>query len=42
MLCLIAKLFIVSTRDINAGEEIFYSYGFNYWRGRISMVNENY
>ena len=29
------KLFVVSTRDIKAGEEIFYSYGYDYWRGRV-------
>ena len=32
------KVFILSNRLINAGEEIFYSYGWKYWRSRIRIA----
>ena len=34
------KIFIVSKRDIKAGEEIFYSYSWQYWRPRVTLLHE--
>jgi len=35
------KVFLVSTRQIKAGEEIFLSYGFGYWKGYYDYYDEN-
>ena len=34
-------MFIVSKRDINAGEEIFYSYSWQYWKPRVKVLHED-
>ena len=35
------KVFIISSREILAGEEIFYSYGWQYWNTRMTILNNN-
>ena len=35
------KIFVVSTREILAGEEIFYPYGWQYWRTRMTIIKNN-
>ena len=35
------KLFIVSKREIKAGEEIFYPYSWQYWKLKVSLVHED-
>ena len=35
------KIFILSTREILAGEEIFYPYGWQYWKAKMTILNDN-